>query len=193
MKKIGVVALQGAFTDHLSTLHQLGAEAVPVRLPQEIEGLSGLIIPGGESTTIKKLMADYQLLTPIKKLHKKGTPIFGTCAGMIILAKHNYKCRNEIHPLGFMDIEIRRNAFGRQVDSFEEDLPISVLGDQPFHAIFIRAPWIENIGPGVETLAKLKDGTPVAAQQENLLVSAFHPELTNDPRFHAYFLSMVSK
>ena len=190
MKRIGVMALQGAFIEHIAALQQLGAQAIPVRLPEEIDSLDGLIIPGGESTTINKLLAEYQLITPIKKLHTKGIPIFGTCAGMIILA--NRISGRKRQPFGFIDVEVRPNAFGRQVDSFEEDINIAVLGDQLFHAIFIRAPWIDNIGPNVEILAKLKDETPVAARQGNILVSAFHPELTNDTRFHSYFIDMTN-
>ena len=190
MKKIGVLALQGAFIEHIATLQQLGAQAIEIRLPKDIEDLDGLIIPGGESTTVNKLLVEYQLVAPIKKLHKKGIPIFGTCAGMIILA--NLVSGRKRPPFAFIDIEVRPNAFGRQVDSFEEDLKIAALGDQPFHAIFIRAPWIENVGPEVEILARLKNKTPVAARQDNILVTSFHPELTNDTRFHSYFLNMAN-
>jgi len=189
-KRIGVLALQGAFAEHIAILRQLGAEAVPVRLPEELQGLDGLVIPGGESTTISRLMASYNLTEPIKRLGQDGLPILGTCAGMILLAKR--VCGLDQHPIWVMDIEVRRNAFGRQVDSFETDLAISALGGQPFHAVFIRAPWIEKTGPGVEILARLPDATAVAAREGNLVASAFHPELTADYRFHDYFLNIIN-
>ena len=183
-----MLALQGDFIEHISMLRQLGAEGIPIRLPQELEGLDGLIIPGGESTSIGKLMMEYNLTPRIKELISKGIPVLGTCAGMILLANKVHDLNHQ--PLGAIDIEVRRNAFGRQVDSFEVDLPIPVLGEAPFHAIFIRAPWIENSGAKVEILARLPNGIPVAARENNVVVSAFHPELTSDPRFHAYFLSI---
>jgi 5'-phosphate synthase pdxT subunit len=193
--KIGVLALQGAFTEHIKMLENLGVKAFEVRLPKDIEGIDGLIIPGGESTTIGKLAVRYKLVDPIKALAKAGKPIWGTCAGMILLAKEIGRKQPLI---GIMDIVVRRNAFGRQIDSFEVDIPISSLekiskGKKPFRAIFIRAPLIEKVGPEVEVLARLEDGTIVAARQNNLLVTAFHPELTDDARFHRYFLDMVDK
>ncbi len=191
MKKIGVLALQGAFIEHVSILNRLGVETSLVRLPQELEVLDGLVIPGGESTTIGKLMKAYGLVSPLRELIAGGLPVFGTCAGMILLAKQATDLNG--YSLGAVDIRVRRNAFGRQVDSFEADLSIPVLGKPPFHAIFIRAPWIEKIGDGVEILAQLPDGTPVAARSKNVLVAAFHPELTKDVRFHAYFLDMVNR
>ena len=191
MKKIGVLALQGAFIEHVSILNRLGVETSLVRLPQELEVLDGLVIPGGESTTIGKLMKAYGLVSPLRELIAGGLPVFGTCAGMILLAKQATDLNG--YSLGAVDIQVRRNAFGRQVDSFEADLSIPVLGKAPFHAIFIRAPWIEKIGDGVEILAQLPDGTPVAARSKNVLVAAFHPELTKDVRFHAYFLDMVNR
>ncbi len=191
MAKIGVLALQGAFIEHIKILQQLGAEAVPVRLPQELEGLNGLIIPGGESTTIGKLMHKYELIPVIQKLISEGLPVFGTCAGMILLA--NQVTGLNGNSLRVMDIGVKRNAFGRQVDSFEADLVMPVLGDSPFHAIFIRAPWIENMGNDVEILARLQDGTPVAAREGNIMVAAFHPELTSDTRMHEYFLSLIEE
>ena len=190
MAKIGVLALQGDFLEHIEVLQRLGAEAVSVRLPQELMGLDGLIMPGGESTSIGRLMALNGLFTPIKGLAGEGFPIWGTCAGMILLAKRVAGLK--LDPLGVMDIEVRRNAFGRQVDSFEVDLDIPALGELPFRAIFIRAPWIEGVGDGVEVLARLSNGIAVAARQGNRLASAYHPELTRDPRFHAYFLNMVN-
>lgn len=189
-KRIGVLALQGAFAEHIAILRQLGAEAVAVRLPEELQGLDGLIVPGGESTTISRLMVSYNLTEQIKRLGQDGLPILGTCAGMILLAKR--VCGLDQQPIGVMDIEVRRNAFGRQVDSFEADLAISAIGGQPFHAVFIRAPWIEKTGPGVEILARLPDATAVAAREGTLVASAFHPELTANYRFHDYFLNIIN-
>lgn len=171
-------------------LHQLGVKAVAVRLPRELEGLEGLIIPGGESTTIGQLMLTYHLLEPVQSLAREGFPLLGTCAGLILLAKKVPDLPRD--SIGAMDIEVRRNAFGRQVDSFETDLDIPVLGDEPFPAVFIRAPIIERVGPQVQVLATLPDGTCVAARQGKILVSAFHPELTQDLRFHRYFLNIVA-
>jgi len=189
MKKIGVLALQGAFVEHIALLRRLDVEAFPVRLPRELEGLDGLVIPGGESTTIGRLMREYDLMTPLRRLAKEGFPMMGTCAGMILLAKQVSGI--DVEPLGAMDIAVRRNAFGRQVDSFETDLEIPVIGESPFHAVFIRAPFIESAGDGVEVLARLPDGTGVAARQGNMLALAFHPELTDNLRLHEYFLSIV--
>ena len=189
MKKIGVLALQGAFVEHIALLRRLDVEAFPVRLPRELEGLDGLVIPCGESTTIGRLMKEYDLMTPLRRLAKEGFPMMGTCAGMILLAKQVSGI--DVEPLGAMDIAVRRNAFGRQVDSFETDLEIPVIGESPFHAVFIRAPFIESAGDGVEVLARLPDGTGVAARQGNMLALAFHPELTDNLRLHEYFLSIV--
>ena len=191
MSKIGVLALQGDFAEHINALHRLGANAFPVRLPAELEGVGGLVIPGGESTTIGKLMKDYQLVDDLNRLINEGIPVLGTCAGMVLLAKRISAMDQE--SLGAIDIDIRRNAFGRQVDSFESDLDIPVLGPTPFNAIFIRAPMIERAGDRVEILARLPDGSPVAARQNNLVVTAFHPELTPDLRLHEYFLSFVDR
>ena len=188
--KIGVLAVQGAFAEHIDILRQLEVEALPIRLPQELRGLDGLIIPGGESTSISKLMLDYNLVTEIKALAKNGLPIFGTCAGMILLASRLSDL--DVETLGVMDITVRRNAFGRQRESFEAELSIPVLGEKLFPGIFIRAPLIEQVNSGTEILAKLDDGTKVAARQRKALVSAFHPELTNDLRFHQYFLDIVA-
>lgn len=188
--KIGVLASQGAFAEHIAILHQLKVEALPVRLPQELVGLDGLVIPGGESTAISKLMLDYNLMNEVRNLARNGLPILGTCAGMILLAKENLDSYPE--PLGVMDITVRRNAFGRQIDSFETELSIPVLGEKPFPGIFIRAPVIEQANSEVQILAKLADGASVAARQGKLLASAFHPELTNDLRFHQYFLDIVA-
>ncbi|MCR4393606.1 MAG: pyridoxal 5'-phosphate synthase glutaminase subunit PdxT [Dehalococcoidales bacterium] len=190
--KIGVLALQGAFLEHIQVIHRLGAAAVEVRLPSDLENLDGLIIPGGESTTILKLMHTNNLFEPLRKMIVSGLPVLGTCAGMICLAKKISNSQQSIlEPLALMDIDVKRNAFGRQVDSFEVDLPVPVLGDKPYRAVFIRAPLIEKVGQGVEVLARLDDGTIVAARQDNMLVTSFHPELTEDLRFHRYFLNMA--
>jgi len=181
--------LQGAFAEHIASLQKLGVEASAIRLPQDLEGLDGLIIPGGESTVISQLMLSYGLMEVIRRLAQDGFPIFGTCAGLILLAKSALDL--DIETIGAMDVKVRRNAFGRQVDSFETFLSVPALGEVPFPAVFIRAPIIVEIDSGVEILASLPDGTPVAARQGNLLVSAFHPELTSDLRFHAYFLDIV--
>ena len=189
LKRIGVLALQGAFEEHIALFGRLDVKALPIRLPRELEGLDGLVIPGGESTTIGRLMREYDLIEPVRGLAQKGLPIMGTCAGMILLAKQISDI--DVEPLGVMDIDVRRNAFGRQVDSFETDLEIPVIGDTPFHAVFIRAPFIERAGDGVQILARLPDGTGVAARQGDMLALAFHPELTNDLRLHTYFISVV--
>lgn len=189
MKRIGVLALQGAFIEHIAILRRLGAEAVPVRLPEKLEGLDGLVIPGGESTTIGKLIHLYGFNVSLQRLLADGLPVLGTCAGMILLAKHVIGLNG--YSLAAIDIKVQRNAFGRQVDSFEADLQIAVLGDPLYRAVFIRAPEIEQVGPGVEVLAGLPDGKPIAAREGNIVVAAFHPELTSDSRFHAYFLSLV--
>lgn len=165
---------------------KVGADAVEVRLPEELEGLDGLIIPGGESTTMGKLMAAYGLDEPIRRFARQGKAVWGTCAGMIMLAKD---IDGSAQPrLGLMDIGVNRNAFGRQVDSFEAELQVDELGGEPFHAVFIRAPLLTRAGEGVKVLAELPDGRIVAAEQGKLLVTAFHPELTGDLRFHQYFL-----
>jgi 5'-phosphate synthase pdxT subunit len=187
--KIGVLALQGAVTEHIEMLSALGTEAVPVRLPSELKSLDALIIPGGESTTIGKLLSDYGLLEPIRRLAKKGFPIFGTCAGLVLLAK---KVPNlKLEPIGMMDIVVKRNAFGRQVDSFEADLKIPVLREGTFHGVFIRAPIIEKVDRSVKVLCQL-NGKPVAVKQGKILACAFHPELTGDTRLHQYFLDTVA-
>ncbi|MFC1953647.1 pyridoxal 5'-phosphate synthase glutaminase subunit PdxT [Chloroflexota bacterium] len=189
--KIGVLAVQGAFAEHIAVLRNLGVEAVPVRLPQELIGIDGLIIPGGESTTISKLITDYNLADKIKELADKGLPVLGTCAGMIMLAEIVPDSR--VKPLGLMSIEINRNAFGRQRESFETDLDIPELGEKPFHAVFIRAPSIEQSNGNVEILARLDNNACVAARQGKFLATAFHPELTDDPRFHQFFLDIILK
>jgi len=188
--KIGILALQGAFGEHLGILEGLGAEPALVRLPGELEGLDGLIIPGGESTTMSKLMLEYQLCQPLKDRALAGFPVLGICAGMVLLAKRISD--SSLQTLGLMDMAVRRNAFGSQVDSFETDLEIPALGQEPFHGVFIRAPVIEGANSTVELLARLDDGPAVAARQGKLLAAAFHPELGSDPRLHRYFLDMAS-
>jgi pyridoxal 5'-phosphate synthase pdxT subunit len=188
--KVGVLALQGDFAEHQVMLQALGAEVVQVRLAEHLEGLNGLIMPGGESTTIGKLATDFGLMEPLRQFGMKHA-IWGTCAGAIFLSKD---ARRKQPLLGLMDISVARNAFGRQVDSFEIDMVIPALADKgsnpPYHAVFIRAPLIESVGKGVEVLASLEDGRIVAARQGNLLATSFHPELTADDRFHRYFLEM---
>ncbi len=188
--KIGVLALQGAFREHIEALRELGAEAVEVRLPEQLEGLDGLIIPGGESTAIGKLAVKYGLPEAIRRFAEEGKPVYGTCAGMILVSRD---VGGDQPLLGMMDMEVERNAFGRQLDSFETDLPVPALGDEPFPAIFIRAPKIKSVGSAVDVLATLPDGTPVAAREGNMLVTAFHPELSDDLRLHRYFLGMVQE
>ena len=189
--KVGVLALQGTFIEHIGMLQQLGVEAPPIRLPHELDTLDALIIPGGESTTMLRLMESFRLIQPIRELVRDGLPLWGTCAGMVLLAKSisNY----EMETLNLMDMGIRRNAFGSQIDSFEVDLEIPTVGEEPFHAVFIRAPVVKEAKPGVKVLSRLPDGTIVAARQNRLLACAFHPEFTNDLRFHSYFLNMVSR
>ncbi len=188
--KIGILAVQGAFAEHIAVLDQLGAETVAVRLLGELDGLDGLIIPGGESTAIAKLINDYHLEDEIKEMAGRGLPVFGTCAGMILMAKNVVE--SYPRPLGLMDITVRRNAFGRQKESFEAELQIPELGEKPFSGVFIRAPVIERVNGKVEVLAKLADGTAVAVKQGKLLACAFHPELTDDLRFHQYFLKIIA-
>ncbi len=188
--RVGVLASQGAFAEHIAKLRELGVEAVPVRLPEELEGLDGLIIPGGESTSISKLMAAYNLVDKIKNLAEGSLPVLGTCAGLILMAKGNSTDYPE--PLGIIDVVATRNAFGRQTESFETELVIPVLGEKPFPGVFIRAPLIEQVNGKVEVLARLADGTIVAVRQGKSLALAFHPELTDDLRFHQYFLDIIA-
>ena len=187
--RIGVLALQGSFAEHMESLHAAGAKPVPVKFPEQLDGVDALIIPGGESTTMRKLLNKYNVGIKIIDLAGKGLPIYGTCAGMIALAKHIGHPEQTI--LGLMDITVQRNAFGRQRESFEENLDIPLLGPESFRAVFIRAPLIKETGNEVTILARLNDGRVVAAEQDNLLVSSFHPELTVDLRMHQYFLAKV--
>jgi pyridoxal 5'-phosphate synthase pdxT subunit len=189
--KIGVLALQGAFIEHTAAIRGLGAEAIEVRLAEQLKGLDGLIIPGGESTTILKLMHGYGIFEPLKQMIVRGLPVLGTCAGMICLAAKVSNSRpSPLDPLRVMDIAVERNAFGRQVDSFEIDLKVEELGARPFHAVFIRSPLISSVGPEVKVLARLPTGAIVAARQGNIVVASFHPELTSDLRFHQYFVKL---
>ena len=191
--KIGVLALQGDFAEHIAMLKRIGAQTAEVRLPEHLKGLDGLIIPGGESTTIGKLATDFKLIEPLREFGKAHA-IWGTCAGAIFLSKD--VSRNQ-PLLGLMDVKVARNAFGRQVDSFEADLDIPELKQatgtaHPYHAVFIRAPIIESVQGKARVLSSLADGRIVAAQEGHLLATSFHPELTRDPRFHEYFLSLAS-
>jgi 5'-phosphate synthase pdxT subunit len=188
--RVGVLAMQGAFVEHEQVLARLGVEASRVRLPQHLAGLAGLIIPGGESTTIGRLLRQWELLEPIRAYAQSGRALWGTCAGLILMAKEVVDGAPGQPLLELMDIRVRRNAMGRQVDSFEVDLEVPVLDKPPFRAIFIRAPVIEGVGQTADMLACLEDGTPVAVQQGNLLATTFHPELTDDDRFHRLFVGL---
>jgi 5'-phosphate synthase pdxT subunit len=190
--KIGVLALQGDFIEHEKILTHIGVEVAEVRLPQHLEDLDGLIIPGGESTTIGKVARQWGLLETLSDFARSGRPLWGTCAGMIFIAKEVVDGKPDQPLLALLDVTVRRNAFGRQVDSFEADLEVAALGEEPFHAVFIRAPLIEQVGEGVEVLARLENGAIAAVRQGNLLATAFHPELTEDDRFHRYFMSLGS-
>ncbi len=187
---IGVLAVQGAFAEHVALLRQLGIEAVEVRLPEDLEGVSGLIIPGGESTTMRKLIDRWELHQPILDLARQGAPIFGTCAGMILLSKEITDGDAAVFPL--LDIAIKRNAFGRQQESFEAELSVPVLGDRPVHAVFIRAPVVERVGD-VDVLAELEDGRVVAVRHGNVIATAFHPELAGETRFHRLIATMAAE
>ena len=186
---IGVLAVQGDFAEHIAVLRGIGVEGREVRLPGQLDGLDGLIIPGGESTTLSRLMSIYDLRAPVARMAAEGRAVWGTCAGMIMLA--NEITEQDPAPLGLMDIGVRRNAFGRQVDSFEQPLRIAPLDSVPYNCIFIRAPVVIRVGAGVEVLASLDDGRPVAVREGNLLATAFHPELTRDPRVHEYFVGIA--
>jgi pyridoxal 5'-phosphate synthase pdxT subunit len=190
--KIGVLALQGAVAEHIKSLQEAGAEeVVPVKWPKDLEALDGLVLPGGESTTIGKLMNKYELMEPVRQMAQQGVPMFGTCAGLILLAQR-INGQDWSH-IGALDALVDRNSFGRQVDSFEADLNVTGLeGDEPYKAVFIRAPHIMEVGPDVEVLCNFQDRI-VTARQGNLLGASFHPELTDDVRLHKYFLGMVEE
>jgi 5'-phosphate synthase pdxT subunit len=189
--RIGVLALQGAFREHLDTLGAIGVEGVRVREPRDLEGISGLILPGGESTTMRKLIERWGMRDPIMSLAASGAPIFGTCAGMILLARDITSGEEPVLPL--LDVTVERNAFGRQLDSFETDVVVGPLGTTPIHALFIRAPIIERVGPGVDVLARLDDGRIVAVRERNILATSFHPELIGETRFHRLVAAMASE
>lgn len=197
MARIGVLALQGDFREHIRMFGEVGALAHAVRLPEDVRDIDGLVIPGGESTVMGKLMVEYKLDQPIRDLIASGLPVWGTCAGLILLSRETDNALAGQPLLAAMDIRTRRNAFGPQRASFEADVPVPALGGDPFHAVFLRAPAVESVGPAVEVLARLDDapgegqGTIVAVRQGQLLGTAFHPEVTGDPRFHDYFLRIV--
>src|SRR4029079_2984618 len=189
--KIGVLALQGDFAEHAAMLDQIGVEPVEVRLPAHLEGISGLCLPGGECTTMRHLIDRWALREPLLEFAATGAPIFGTCAGMIILARDIADGDAPVLPL--LDVTVRRNAFGRQLDSFEGELTVPVMGDQPVRGVFIRALVIERVGPGVDVLATLADGRIVAVRQRNVLATAFHPELAGEARFHRLVATMAAE
>lgn len=189
--RIGVLALQGAFAEHVAVLRAIGVEAVEVRLPADLEGVDGLVLPGGESTTMRRLVDRWGLREPILALAARGAPLLGTCAGMIVLAREITSGEAPVLPL--LDVAVERNAFGRQLDSFETDLPVPLLGDQPVRAVFIRAPVIARTGAGVEILARLPDGRAVAVRERNVLATAFHPELAGETRFHRLLATMAAE
>ncbi len=188
--KIGVLALQGDFEEHLRALEKCGVEGMRLRLPQELDEVAGLIIPGGESTTIGKLMERYGISEKVRQRAAAGMPIYGTCAGLILLAKDIVSSQQT--RLGLMDVSVERNAYGRQIDSFEADVPAPRLGETPLRAVFIRAPVVRKVESNVEVLAE-HNGDPILIQQGNLLASSFHPELTDNLRVHRYFLDMARK
>lgn len=189
--RIGVLAVQGAVREHVTAIREVGAEPVEVRLPRDLVDLDALILPGGESTAMRRLIGAYGLREPIASLARGGAPILGTCAGMILLAE---RIDDGDDPLfGLLDIAVRRNGYGRQLDSFEADLDAPTLGDQPLHGVFIRAPLVTGVGPGAEVLARDPDGTPVAVRQGRVLATAFHPELTGDRRIHRLLASLIAE
>jgi len=188
---IGVLAIQGDFLEHRQVLERLGSVVLEVRTRNELDEVDGLIIPGGESTTIVQLLDIFDIRDHLVSLVKNGMPIWGTCAGMIVLA--NTLTDQRPNPLNLMDINVTRNAFGRQVDSFEADLEIDEIDGQPYRAIFIRAPIVNSVGPNVRVISRLNDGRPVAVRENHMLATAFHPELTSDDRIHQMFLRMVEE
>ena len=189
--KIGVLAVQGDFAEHAAMLASIGVEPVEVRLPADLAGVSGLVLPGGESTAMRRLIARWGLAQPILDLAASGAPLFGTCAGMIVLSKEIAAGEEPVLPL--LDVTVQRNAFGRQLDSFETDIAVPVLGDQPVHGVFIRAPVIERVGSDVDVLARLDNGRIVAVRERNVIATAFHPELAGEPRFHRLMATMAAE
>jgi 5'-phosphate synthase pdxT subunit len=190
---VGVLGLQGDFREHIAVLTALGADARTVRRPEELAEVSGLVIPGGESSVIDKLLRAFGLAEPLREAIRDGLPVYGTCAGLIMLADHVLDGIDGQQTLGGLDVQVRRNAFGSQVESFEVDLDVPVVGDAPVHAVFIRAPVVEHLGAGVNALATLDDGRVVAVESGNLLGTSFHPEMTGETRFHEYFLEKVRR
>ncbi len=188
-RRVGILALQGDVREHVSAIRELGAEPVEVRLPRDLVGLDALILPGGESTTMRTLIELYGLREPILALARGGAPLYGTCAGLILLAERILDGGEPVLPL--LDVAVRRNGYGRQLDSFEADLSVPSMGDEPFHGVFIRAPVVSEVGPAVEVLARDQDGHPVAVRQGKVLATAFHPELTPDRRLHQLLLEMI--
>ena len=189
--RIGVLAVQGAVREHVDAIRDIGAEPVEVRLPRDLVDVDALIMPGGESTTMRRLIEAYGLREPIAALARRGAPVLGTCAGMILLAER--LDRGEEPFFGLLDLEVRRNGYGRQLDSFEADLDFPVLGDEPLHGVFIRAPLVTDVGPRAEVLARDPDGHPVAVRQGRVLATAFHPELTRDRRLHRLLADLVAE
>jgi 5'-phosphate synthase pdxT subunit len=189
--RIGVLAVQGAVREHVAAIRDIGAEPVEVRLPRDLVDLDALILPGGESTTMRRLIDAYGLREPIAALARAGAPLLGTCAGMILLAER--LTDGEAPYFGLVDLEVRRNGYGRQLDSFEADLEVPTLGEEPVHGVFIRAPLVTDVGPAAEVLARDPDGNPVAVRQGRVLATAFHPELTGDRRLHRLLLQMVGE
>ena len=190
-RRIGVLAVQGAVREHVNAITEVGAEPVEVRLPRDLVGIDALVLPGGESTTMRKLIDEYGLREPIASLARSGAPVLGTCAGMILLADRIADGEEPV--FGLLDVEVQRNAYGRQRDSFEADLDVPQLGDEPMHGVFIRAPVVTDVGPDVEVLARDADGRPVAVRQGRVLATAFHPELTGDRRMHALLASLIGE
>lgn len=189
--RIGVLAVQGAFAEHIATLDAIGIEGVGVRLPADLAGIAALILPGGESTAQRRLIERWGLREPILEFARSGAPLFGTCAGMILLAQEIVDGDTPVFPL--LDVAVRRNAFGRQLDSFEAPVAVPMLGDRPVHGVFIRAPIVERTGPGVDVLATLDDGRVVAVRQRNIVATAFHPELAGETRFHRLVATMAAE
>ena len=195
MPTIGVLALQGDVREHEGVLRRLGAQTVRVRTPEELDSVEALVIPGGESTTMSKLAVTFGLIEPLRKRVAAGMPAYGSCAGMIMLADQIEDGRPDQETIGGLDVVVRRNAFGRQVDSFEADLAMPLLGPAPVHAVFIRAPWVESVGDGVDVLGRVESGPAagriVAVRQGHVMATSFHPELTGDERIHEYFVNDV--
>ena len=189
--RVGVLALQGDVREHLAAIREVGAEPIEVRLPRDLVDLDALVLPGGESTTMRKLIDAYGLRDPILSLARTGAPMLGTCAGMILLAERIADGEQPV--FGLIDLEVRRNGYGRQLDSFEADLDIPALGERPLHGVFIRAPMVTDVGPNAEVLARDPDGVPVAVRQGRVLATAFHPELTGDRRLHRLLVEMIER